>query len=92
MWPAVLWLLALALTADPDPETARALVRAAAGALRRDSEDMRAFALKREALHSALVTEEESRAHRDALQRLAGRPALVRPWAGEGVSWDLTAC
>ena len=44
---------------------------------------MRAFALKREAYRSGLVTEEESRAHLDALCRLAGLPALTQPWADQ---------
>jgi hypothetical protein len=48
-------------------------------ALRRDAEDMRAFALKREALHNDLITSEESRAYLDALHLLAGRPELVQP-------------
>jgi hypothetical protein len=42
---------------------------------------MRAYALKREALHNVLVTEEESRAHLDALRLLAGLPTLARTWA-----------
>ena len=58
------------------------LAAAAADALRRDGDDMRAYALKREALHSGLVTEEESRAHLGALRRLAGLPALTQTWSG----------
>jgi hypothetical protein len=83
--PAALCLrhLALALPAGAGPETARALLRGLAARLRRDSEDMRAFALKREAYRSGLVTTEESRAHADALRRLAGLPALTQPWAGQ---------
>jgi hypothetical protein len=53
-------------------------------ALRRDGDDMRAYALKREALHSTLVTEEESRAYPGALRRLAGLPSLTRTWADTG--------
>ena len=70
--------LTLALAADPEPETGRAMVRALADALRRNADDMRAYALKREALHHRL-TEEESGAYLDALRRLAGLPALSRP-------------
>jgi hypothetical protein len=36
-----------------------------------------------EAYHSALVTAEESRAHLDALRRLAGPPALTQPWTDQ---------
>ena len=72
--------LALTLSAGADPPTCRVLLRAAATALRRDSEDMRSFALKREAYRRGLVTAEESSAHLDALRRLAGLPALTQPW------------
>ena len=95
--PAALCLrhLAQALSAVPDPATGRALLRALAATLRRDSEDMRAFAVKREAYRSGLVTEEESRAHLDALYRLAGLPALTQPWADQESarvwSWPLSA-
>ncbi len=75
--------LALALSAGLDAGAARALLQTLAATLRRDSEDMRAYALKREAYHSALVTAEESRAHLDALRRLAGPPALTQPWADQ---------
>ncbi|HTW00178.1 MAG TPA: dynamin family protein [Streptosporangiaceae bacterium] len=75
--------LALALSAGPSPEAARAMLGALAAALRRDSEDMRDYALKREGLHSGLITAEESRAHLDALRHLAGLPELARPWADE---------
>ncbi len=76
--------LALALAAGPPPDTGRAMVRALADALRRDGDDMRAYALKREALHSALVTGEESRAHLGALRRLAGLSSLTQTWADTG--------
>ena len=80
--------LALTLSAGADPPTCRVLLRAAATALRRDSEDMRSFALKREAYRRGLVTAEESRAHLDALRRLAGLPALTQPWDDqESAAW-----
>lgn len=58
------------------------MVRVLADALRRHGDDMRAYALKREGLHSGLVTEEESRAHLDALRRLEGLPVLTQTWPG----------
>ncbi len=73
--------LALALGEGTPPDTGRAMIRALAAALRRAGDDMRAYALKREALHSGLVTEEESRAHLGALRLLAGLPALTQTWA-----------
>jgi Dynamin family len=75
--------LALALSAGVEPGAARAALHALAVVLRRDSEDMRAYALKREAYRGALVTPEESRAHLDALRRLVGPPALTQPWTGQ---------
>lgn len=42
---------------------------------------MRAYALKREELHSGLVTEEESGAYLGALRRPAGLPVLTQTWA-----------
>jgi Dynamin family len=75
--------LALALSAGVEASVAQALLHALAAILRRDSEDMRAFALKREAYRSGLVTAEESRAHLDALRRLAGPPALTQPWTDQ---------
>jgi hypothetical protein len=75
--------LALALSAGVEARIARAMLHALAATLRRDSEDMRAFALKREAYRSGLVTAEESHAHLDALRRLAGPPALTQPWSDQ---------
>jgi hypothetical protein len=75
--------LALALFAGVEAGAARALLHALAATLRRDREDMRVFALKREAYRSGLVTAEESRAHLDALRRLAGPPALTQPWTDQ---------
>ena len=72
--------LALALPGGLEAGAARALLRTLAATLRRDSEDMRAYALKREAYRGALVTDEESRAHLDTLRKLAGPPALTQPW------------
>jgi hypothetical protein len=77
--PLCLRHLALALTAGPPPAARRAMIRALAATLRADAEDMRDYALKREALHNWLVTDEESRAHQDALRRLAGLPGLTMP-------------
>jgi hypothetical protein len=75
--------LALALAAGLEAKTARASLHALAATLRRDSEDMRTYALKREAYRSALVTDEESRAHLDTLRKLAGPPALTQPWTDQ---------
>ena len=73
--------LALALAAGPPPAAGRAMLRSLATALRRDGDDMRDYALKREGLHHWMVTQEESRAHLDALRLLAGLSVLTMPWA-----------
>lgn len=77
--PLCLRHLALVLGARPAPGTGRAMIRMLADTLRRASADMREYALKREALRSGLVTDEESRAHSDVLRLLAGQQALARP-------------
>jgi hypothetical protein len=79
--PLCLRHLALVLSAGPSPAAARAMIRALATVLRSDGADMRDYALKREALHNWLVTDEESHAHQDALRRLAGLSVLTMPWA-----------
>ena len=84
--PLCLRHLALTLSAGPSPAAARAMIRALATVLRSDGEDMRDYALKREALHNWLVTDEESRAHQDALRRLAGLSALTMPWADTDIT------
>lgn len=60
-------------------ERIHALVGGLVAVLRRRSEDMRSYALKREAHHGELLTDEETRAHREALELLAGRRSLVLP-------------
>jgi ribosome biogenesis GTPase A len=75
--------ISLVLSAAPPFDRARQMLTGLAARLRRESEDMRAYTLKREALHSGLVTGEESQAYDDTLHLLAGQPSLVRPWFQE---------
>lgn len=74
----------------PMPGVAEALRSVLAATLRRDAQNMRSFALKREVLRGDLVTAEESRAHDEVLRLLAGPSALARtlssPHAGEAPS------
>ncbi|MGH3828447.1 MAG: hypothetical protein ACRDQX_14950, partial [Pseudonocardiaceae bacterium] len=76
--PLCLHHLAAVLGAGPPLDRARALVQGLATALRRASEDMRVYALKREAIHRELIVSEEERAHLDTLHFLAGRADLAR--------------
>ncbi|MEO7131381.1 MAG: hypothetical protein ABIZ07_08415, partial [Dermatophilaceae bacterium] len=45
--------------------------------LLRNSEDMRSYALKREAFDRRLLTDEEALAYLESLQLLAGAPSLA---------------
>jgi hypothetical protein len=71
--------LALVLEACPSLPVGQAMTSTLAVALQRASENMRAYALKREALHGHLITADEAGAYSDALRLLAGVPALALP-------------
>lgn len=71
--------LALAVQSCSALPAGRAMTSALATALQRASENMRAYALKREALHRGLITADEASAYSDALRLLAGHPALALP-------------
>ena len=71
--------LALVLEACSSLPAGRAMTSALATALQRASENMRAYALKREALRRGLITADEASAYSDALRLLAGQPALALP-------------
>jgi hypothetical protein len=75
--PLCLRHLALVLEACPSLSAGQAMTSALALALQRASENMRAYALKREALHSGLITADEAGAYSGALRLLAGQPALA---------------
>jgi GTP-binding protein EngB required for normal cell division len=68
-----------ALDRCPDAEAARRLVAATGRALTRDAENMRRYALKRDALRQDLVAPEERNAYLSGLSRLVGHKLLVRP-------------
>ncbi|HUJ07291.1 MAG TPA: dynamin family protein [Streptosporangiaceae bacterium] len=70
--------LALVLGAGPPLEAGASMVGALASVLRRASQDMRSFALKREAVRRDLITADEDSAYSRALQLLASRPALAQ--------------
>jgi hypothetical protein len=55
------------------------MTRALAAMLGRASENMRAYALKREAQRRGLITADEAGAYSDTLRLLAGQPALALP-------------
>ncbi len=71
--------LALVLEACPPLPSGRAMTSALTAALQRAAENMRAYALKREALRRGLITAEEASAYADSLRLLAGLPSLARP-------------
>jgi len=74
---------ARAAEAGCDRAIVGSLARRLADALEREAQDMRAYALKREALARGLLTAEEGRAHRETLLLLAGDPALAGPLVNE---------
>lgn len=71
--------LALVLRSCTSLPAGRAMTGALAAALSRASENMRAYALKREALRRGLITDDEASAYSDALRLLAGQPSLAMP-------------
>ncbi|MEO6997208.1 MAG: hypothetical protein ABI112_03915, partial [Terracoccus sp.] len=80
--PLCLHHLALVLRAGPRIPDGQALVRSLAARLRRSSEDMRSYALKREAYDQRLLTDEEAHAYLESLQLLAGDPLLATSQVG----------
>jgi Dynamin family len=71
--------LALVLEERPSLPAGRAMTSELALSLQRASENMRAYALKREALRRDLITSDEASAYSDALRLLAGQAALALP-------------
>ncbi|HUB41132.1 MAG TPA: dynamin family protein [Streptosporangiaceae bacterium] len=71
--------LALVLDHPPSLPAGRAMTASLVVALQRASENMRAYALKREALRRGLITADEASAYSDALRLIAGQPALALP-------------
>jgi hypothetical protein len=71
--------LALVLQACPPLPKGRAMTSALTAALQRASENMRTYALKREALRRGLITAEEASACTDSLRLLVGLPSLAQP-------------
>ena len=72
--------LAKALETGLAAETARWLSRRLAATLSRAAEDLRTYALKREAMRAYLLDDEEDAASALVISHLAGSRTLVRPW------------
>ena len=67
-----------------DDGVARQVVSATAAKLKRLSEDMRTYSLKRQSLRRRFINDEEETAYRDVLVRLAGHPLLAAPARHDG--------
>jgi GTPase SAR1 family protein len=67
-----------------DATLAREVVSATAGRLKRRSEDMRTYSLKRQSLRRRFIDEEEEKAYRDVLLGLVGHPLLACAIRDEG--------
>ncbi|HUA47994.1 MAG TPA: dynamin family protein [Solirubrobacteraceae bacterium] len=76
--------LAQVLETGLEPETARWLSRRLATTLSRAAEDLRTYALKRDAMRAYLLDDEENAAARVVISNLAGSRAVVRPWRHTG--------
>jgi hypothetical protein len=72
--------LAAVLEADPGEEATRWLSERLADTLIRAAEDLRTYALKREALRTHLLNDDEHVASAVVVSHLAGSRGLVRPW------------
>jgi hypothetical protein len=72
--------LGMLVNASPDNETIRFLLHRASTVLQLISEDMEAFALKREANRRHLVSEDEEDAYLRAVIHLAGAKYNCAPW------------
>lgn len=71
--------LAAAAAAGLGDEVLLKLARLLSAELRRHAEDMRTYALKREALAGGSLTTEENEAYKETLLLIAGDPLLARP-------------
>jgi hypothetical protein len=67
------------LAAQQSPSAGRRLVGLLARRLQTASEDMRSYALKRDALHREFISRDEARAYLRVAGMLAGPPSLARP-------------
>ncbi len=75
--------LAALLAASPPGDPAKFLLSEAVRHFDQLIEDMRTYAIKRDAIRSGLVTGDEQESHLRALVCLAGRKLLCGPWSAE---------
>jgi predicted GTPase len=80
---ACLWHLGMLLNATPSGEDQQFLLAHAVQLFRQDAEDMRTYAMKRDALRRALQNRNEEDAYRRAVTRIVGDRSVCMPWAGE---------
>lgn len=76
--------LGMLMDAVPTAECRKFLISHAAKRFEDDAEDMRSFAMKREALRRALENRNEEDAYRRAVIRIAGGRNVCVPWAEDG--------
>jgi len=76
--------LAALLAAPPPADLTRFLLGKAARHCDQLAEDMRNYAIKRDAIRAGLLTGDEQQAHLCALVHLAGHKGLCGPWSAEG--------
>ncbi len=77
--------LAALLAGSPPADLSRFLLGEAVQHFDQLAEDMRNFAIKRDALRAGLLTDDEEKAHLRALVHLAGHKGLCGRWSAEGL-------
>lgn len=76
--------LGMLMEATPESQIREFLLSHAVRRFEEDAEDMRSFAMKREAIRRALENRNEEDAYRRAVIRFAGSRNVCAPWAGDG--------
>jgi GTP-binding protein EngB required for normal cell division len=81
---ACLWHLGMLLDDTSSVDSHRFLLSCSARLFEQDMEDMRTYAMKRDALRRALQNRNEEDAYRRAIIRIVGDRSVCMPWAEDG--------
>lgn len=81
---ACLWHLGMLMDASPSAEIHEFLISHAVQQFSHESEDMKSYALKRDALRRALQNKDEEDAYRRTITRIVGNRNVCMPWAEDG--------
>ena len=81
---ACLWHLGMLMDASPSAEIHEFLISHAVQQFGHEAEDMRSYALKRDALRRALQNQDEEDAYRRTITRIVGNRNVCMPWSQDG--------